>query len=154
MALVISQATAADAVTIAELIGETEAYYGTSAADISPLAERVAGVENALFGGAPVATVLLARDDEEAVGYASYTYLWPAAGTDRSMYLKELYVRETARRSGVGKAIIDRLRDVARAAGASRVEWTADRDNPTAMDFYERLGVPMNEGKIAYRLSL
>ncbi|THA26440.1 GNAT family N-acetyltransferase [Streptomyces sp. RKND-216] len=142
----IDRATEADAETISALLGEIEAYYG---------GENVPGdlaqVRAALFSARPAATVLLARDGENVVGMASYTFLWPASGADTSLYLKELYVREDARRHGVARALMDALRDEATSAGCSRVEWTADRDNPTALAFYEAMGAEENQGKVFYR---
>ena len=35
-------------------------------------------------------------------GMASYSFLWPAAGLTRSLYLKELYVAQDWQRQGIG----------------------------------------------------
>jgi GNAT superfamily N-acetyltransferase len=86
------------------------------------------------------------------VGLASYSYLWPAAGATHSLFLKELYVRDSARRHGIASALIDALRSIAAQAGCSRMEWLADRDNPAALAFYEALGVTPLNGKLVYRL--
>ncbi len=40
----------------------------------------------------------------------------------------------------------------ARDMGCRRVEWTADSDNPVALSFYDRLGIPPNSSKLFYRL--
>ena len=144
----IERATAADVPTISVLIGEIEAYYG---------GDNVPGnldeIRNALFGEHPVATVLLARDDGTVLGMASYSFLWPAAGSQSSLYLKELFVREPARRRGVAQAFMTAIRKAAADAGCSRVEWTADKDNPSALAFYEALGAEINDGKIFYRVN-
>ncbi|MDJ0345224.1 GNAT family N-acetyltransferase [Streptomyces sp. H10-C2] len=145
----IGQATEGDAETIAEMLVETETYYG--ATDIPQAADLVAQVHNALFGERPMATVLLASDGEQVVGLASYTFLWPAAGADASLYLKEMFVLESARRRGVAGAFMAALRSVAEEAGCSRVEWTADRDNPPALAFYEAFGAERRDGKVFYR---
>ncbi|MFI0742342.1 GNAT family N-acetyltransferase [Streptomyces sp. NPDC021100] len=143
----IDQATEHDAEAIARLIGEIEAYYGgpDSPADPAEIRER-------LFGRRPVATVLLARDGDRVLGMASFSLLWPAASADASLYLKELFVREPARRQGVATALMEHVRDAASAAGCARVEWTADRDNPTAAAFYTALGAQPHNGKTFYRL--
>ncbi|WP_020519412.1 GNAT family N-acetyltransferase [Catelliglobosispora koreensis] len=72
---------------------------------------------------------------------ASYSFLRPAADLTQSLYLKELYVSEAERRSGVGKLLMDRLIEIAQETACSRVEWTADSDNPLAIAFYERRGM-------------
>jgi GNAT superfamily N-acetyltransferase len=142
----INRATPADAGDIAILIGEIEAYYGGDGAQ-----GDVEAVYRALFGPQPAATVLLARDGDAILGLASYSLLWPAAGTDKSLFLKELYVREGARRRGVGAALMAHVHSAAAAAGCSRVEWHADEDNALALAFYAKLGVEPHDGKIFYR---
>lgn len=143
----IDQATAADAGVISDMLGEIEEYYG---------GDNVPGdldqIYAALFGERPVATVLLARDGAEVLGLASYSFLWPAAGAATSLFLKELYVRETARRRGIAGELMAALRQAAAEAGCSRIEWTADGDNPRALAFYEALGVQPRSDKPFYRL--
>ncbi len=84
-------------------------------------------------------------------GLASVCFLWPAIGAETSLYLKELYVQEDYRRCGVARELMVAVRNEAQAAGCSRIEWTADRDNPPAVALYAALGVEPHEGKIFYR---
>lgn len=142
----INQATAADIEIISVMLGEIEAYYGGT-----NVAGDQAAIRRALFGERPAATVLLARDGDQVLALASYSLLWPAAGADTSLYLKELYVRESARRRGVARALMAELRQIATAAGISRIEWTADTDNPLALDAYKALGFAPRDGKVFYR---
>ena len=46
---------------------------------------------------------------------------------------------------------MEELRRTAIELGCSRVDWTADADNPGAQRFYARLGVPPLPSKIYYR---
>ncbi|MCC9307662.1 GNAT family N-acetyltransferase [Kitasatospora sp. RB6PN24] len=142
----ITLATAGDAEEIATILGEVEEYYGGER--IAPPATDVAA---ALFSDWPAARVLLARDGDQVVGLASVSRLWPAAGADVSLYLKELYVRAGHRRRGVARQLMDAVHAEARAAGCRRVEWTADRDNPPALQLYAALGVEPHQGKVFYR---
>ncbi|GAB7052252.1 GNAT family N-acetyltransferase [Catenuloplanes indicus] len=151
--IVVRDAEPGDAVVVAELIEEIERYYG--AASVQPIEERVAQVRSALFGVPPLAWLLLAVDGEEVVGLAAYSFLWPAAGSTHSLFLKELYVRPSRRRRGVGASLMGRVRDIAEARpGCGRVEWQADRDNPVAQAFYRGLGFEESAGKINYRITL
>ncbi|MFJ1585510.1 GNAT family N-acetyltransferase [Streptomyces sp. NPDC088197] len=145
----ISEATEADTDEISVILGEIEHYYGGE-----PTAADPEQIRRALFSSRPAATVLLARNDGNVVGLASYTFLWPAAGADTSLYLKELYVRESAQRRGVGRALLAELKRIAAESACSRIEWTADTDNPPALAFYEALGVEQKAGKVFYRLGL
>ena len=145
----IEKATEADTDIVSRLLGEVEAYYGGTDTPADP-----GQIRAALFGPQPVATVLIARDGDDAVGFASYSFLWPAAGAETSIFLKELFVREAGRRAGVAGQLMDAVQQAGREAGCSRLEWTADADNPAALHFYEALGVEPRKDKPFYRLPL
>lgn len=141
-----------DAEALAGLMGELERFYGGEPTE--PLAQQVAQIEAALFGGHPDAYVLMAWDGEKAAGFASYSFLWPAAGFTKSLYLKELYVAQDYRRTGLGRQFMDELHRIARFNECSRVEWTTDAPNEDARAFYESLGFTENTTKIVYRSTL
>jgi GNAT superfamily N-acetyltransferase len=142
----VDRATEQDVEVIAQILGEVESYYGGK--EVPPPLDQI---KNALFSARPAATVLLARNDDQALGLASFSLLWPAAGADSSLYLKELYVRSFARHRGVGRTLMTALREEATAAGCRRIEWTADRDNPDAVAFYSAMGFAPHAGKVFYR---
>ncbi len=106
----------------------------------------------ALFSDLPAAHSLLAFDGEAAVGFAAYSFLWPAEGLTRSLYLKELFVSQAQQRRGIGRALMESLFEVARKHDCSRVEWTTDSDNPAAQAFYKTFGVEPTVSKLFYRL--
>ncbi|MER6521097.1 cyclophane-containing RiPP N-acetyltransferase HaaN [Streptomyces sp. NPDC001553] len=152
MTVTIRPAERRDTVAVADLIEEIERFYGST--EIQPLEERRSQVEEALFGSPPLASALLVEDEAgDLVGLAAYSFLWPAAGSSHSLFLKELYVRGTLRRQGVGARLMDELRALASARpGCSRVEWMTDRNNPGARAFYKSLGFAEFDGKIVYRV--
>jgi GNAT superfamily N-acetyltransferase len=135
---------------MASLLAELDEYYGGTPEE--PSDERLHLISEAVFGPPPSAHVLLAWEDDRLVGLASYSFLWPAAGVTRSIYLKELYVVKQSRHQGIGRLLMSELCSIALDNGCSRVEWTADTDNPTALRFYETLGMPPNSAKLMYRL--
>ncbi|MFV2019368.1 GNAT family N-acetyltransferase [Micromonospora sp. LOL_023] len=135
---------------LAALLQELDTFYGETA--VEPYEVRIRQINEALFGDPPLAHAALAWNARELVGLATYSFLWPAVGLTRSLYLKELYVAEAARGQGIGKQLMDHLAKVAVANNCSRLEWTTDRDNTHAQRFYARLGVTRNDNKIFYRL--
>jgi GNAT superfamily N-acetyltransferase len=147
---VVRPATPDDIDALAKLTEEMNRYYG--ATDVEPLDLRRQQIRDALFGDVPAAYALLATDAGSVVGFATYSFLWPAVGLTRSLYLKELYVTQARHRAGVGKQIMASLFEVASEHDCSRVEWTADRDNPGAQAFYETFGVDPKTSKLFYRL--
>jgi len=148
--ITITHAQPGDSEEIAKLSEEMDRFYGAIA--LEPTVLRIRQINEALFGDFPSAYSLLAWDQGKLVGLASYSFLWPAVGLTRSLYLKELYVSATARRKSVGKLLMQKLYDVAVKNGCSRVEWTTDSDNREAQLFYAELGIAVNESKLFYRV--
>lgn len=139
-----------DVEALAVLMEDLDGFYG--ATNVEPPDQRVRQIAEGLFEEPVAAYVLLAWEGKQPVGMAAYSFLWPAAGVTRSLYLKELYVTETFRRKGIGALLMQRLCQVAVERECSRVEWTADQGNAFAEAFYEQLGIPKNQEKIFYRL--
>jgi GNAT superfamily N-acetyltransferase len=148
-----------DAQAIAGLLEELGQFYGTPAAE--PLDRRVAQIGQALFADPPAAYALLAREEpgppagvDALAGLAAYSFLWPAIGPTRSLYLKELYVPAAYRGRGVGKVLMEAVLEAAGRHGCSRVEWTTDVSNTDAQAFYDRLGLPRYPSKVFYRVEI
>jgi GNAT superfamily N-acetyltransferase len=135
---------------IAGLLAELDSFYG--ATDTEPAEQRMDRIRDGLFTSPPAAYAVLAWEADRLAGFACYSFLWPAAGGTRSLFLKELYVAETCRGKGVGTLLMDALRLTAIQHGCSRVEWTTDDNNPAAMRFYDALGYARKPSKIFYRL--
>ncbi|MFI6830676.1 GNAT family N-acetyltransferase [Kribbella sp. NPDC050241] len=125
--IVVRPATADDIDELLRLTEELDRFYGGT--DLDPVEFRRQQVHEALFGDMPAAQVLLALEGETVVAFASYSYLWPAVGLTRSLYLKELYVSQAMSRRGAGRALMESLLETARKNGCSRVEWTTDVHN-------------------------
>jgi GNAT superfamily N-acetyltransferase len=148
----IRPAVAANVAAIVRLLEDVDHFYGDEPS--GPIEARAGQVEGALFGDRPSAFALLAWHGDALVGLATYSYLWPAAGVTHSLYLKELYVAESHRRSGIGRLLMDQLFDIAKAHGCSRVEWTTEQSNVDARRFYESLGSRLQEAKLLFRVDL
>lgn len=148
--IVVRPASADDISSLLTLTEEMDRFYG--ATEFEDLELRRRRLHDALFGEIPAARALLAFDDAVAVGFATYSFLWPAVGLTRSLYLKELYVSDAQQRRGTGRSLMEALFDVARRHNCSRVEWTTDSDNSAAQAFYKTFGVEPNDSKLFYRL--
>lgn len=154
MAISHSYAEPSDLESVAELLVEMDEFYGEQ--ELESVETKIRNMGVTLFGENPSASLLLAWDDQgsSVIGIAAYSYLWPAVGTTRSLYLKELYVRKSHRRHGVGRLLMEQLFEVARNNSCSRVEWTTDHGNAEAQGFYQSMNVNPNTNKIFYRLEL
>jgi GNAT superfamily N-acetyltransferase len=74
---------------------------------------------------------------------------WAAAPV---CYLEDLFVDPAARRTGVGRALIEALAEEGRQAGWRRIYWRTAADNTTAQALYEKLA--RRSGWVTYELDL
>ena len=148
--ITVSPAEPRDAAAIAALLEELGRYYGATESESRD--RRITQINEAIFGRPPAAYALLARDGRQVAGLAAYSFLWPAVGATRSLYLKELYVPDAFRRQGIGTLLLRAVFETAAGLGCSRVEWTTDTDNTGAQAFYAWLGLPNHPVKVFYRI--
>ena len=59
--------------------------------------------------------------------------------------MNDLYVDETKRGQGVGRALIEASTEVARERGVPFVEWSTAPDNHTAQRLYDSFGAERSE---------
>jgi ribosomal protein S18 acetylase RimI-like enzyme len=146
----VKSAEPGDVIAMAELFREMDEFYGETTTESADA--KVDQINSVLFADPPLAYTVLAWDGSSLVGMAAYSFLWPAARTTKSLYLKELYVSKSHRRHGIGKLLMENILKTAVDTDCSRVEWTTDEDNAEAQRFYEKLSAPANRSKISYRI--
>jgi GNAT superfamily N-acetyltransferase len=89
--------------------------------------------------------LLGARSDGRLVGYACLYWHFSSLEACESVLMNDLYVDESARGQGVGRALIEAATEVARERGVSFVEWSTAPDNETAQHLYDRTGAERTE---------
>jgi GNAT superfamily N-acetyltransferase len=90
--------------------------------------------------------------DGRLVGYALYHFTWSSFRTNQRMWLEDLFVRESARGSGAGDALMRAFVADALVHGCHRVDWHVLEWNP-ARGFYEALGARRSDdGMLQYGL--
>jgi GNAT superfamily N-acetyltransferase len=134
---------------IIELIGELAEYEKLSdqvVADPAQLSEH-------LFGAKPYAEVLIGEIDGVPMGFALFFHNYSTFLTKPGIYLEDLYVRQSARGVGLGKALLGALAKLAVERNCGRLEWSVLDWNEPAIGFYKKLGaVPQDEWTV-YRLT-
>jgi ribosomal protein S18 acetylase RimI-like enzyme len=139
-----------DVAAMAELFREMDEFYGEAITESATT--KIDQINSVLFADPPLAFAILAWDGSNLAGMAAYSFLWPAALTTKSLYLKELYVSKSYRRHGIGKLLMEYVLKAAIDTDCSRVEWTTDEDNTEAQHFYRKLGFSASPAKIFYRV--
>jgi GNAT superfamily N-acetyltransferase len=110
-------------------------------------------VREHVFGANPVAEVLLAYWDEEAVGFALYFRNFSTFLGQPGIYLEDLFVDPPHRGRGIGKALLARLAKIAAERGYGRLEWAVLDWNTPSIEFYRSLGAEPLDAWTAYRLT-
>ena len=104
------------------------------------------------FGEQPQFEVLIAERDEEPVGFALFFTTYSTWEGRPSLYLEDLFVVESARKHGVGRALMAKLAAICVERGYQRLELQVLDWNP-AREFYHRLGMGHMNEWLPYRLS-
>jgi GNAT superfamily N-acetyltransferase len=129
-------ATREDVAVIVSLIRDLAEYEGHAhLATATP--ERL---EAELFGARPTCECLIAAHDGEPVGFALFFHNFSTFLCRKGLYLEDLFVRPSARGTGLGKALLQRLAQIALERGCGRFEWGVLSWNASAQAFYQRMG--------------
>jgi len=144
--IVIRRATPPDAEAIVALSAEVQSRHAAalprlfkpvSATSFAPAAVRELLAQ-------PEWIVFVACADETVVGYASAEIQWRAATPFRqpiaSLYVHWMGVCAEWRRRGVGRQLVDALREIARALELQALMLDVWSFNADARAFYERVG--------------
>lgn len=147
--LQIRSANEADIPLILELIKEL-AVYEKLAADAKATPEQM---KSALFGPTRYAEVLIGSINGIPEGFALFFHNFSTFLGQPGLYLEDLFVRDTARGQGLGKALLKQLAAIALERGCGRMEWSVLNWNTPAIKVYESIGAkPQSEWSV-YRLT-
>jgi GNAT superfamily N-acetyltransferase len=132
-------ATREDVPVIVSLIRELAVYEKLEhLATATP--ERL---EAQLFGDDSVIECLVGEQDGEPVGFALFFHNFSTFLCKKGLYLEDLFVRPTARGTGMGKLLLRRLAQIAVERDCGRFEWSVLDWNVDAQAFYARMGATM-----------
>jgi GNAT superfamily N-acetyltransferase len=95
---------------------------------------------------------LVAEQAGQLLGLVHFIYHRSTISIAPTCYLQDLFTLESARGKGVGRALIQRVCELAKEAGSARVYWLTHVTNETAMKLYDR--VADKSGFVVYRRAL
>ncbi len=111
------------------------------------------GLREVLFGDRPSAEVVLALENETAIGFAVFFHNFSTWLGRPGLYLEDLFVRPESRGKGYGRALLVHLAKIARERDCGRMEWAVLDWNESAIKFYRTLGAAPNEEWTVFRLT-
>jgi GNAT superfamily N-acetyltransferase len=149
MAITVEEATPADRMALMTLLSEMGRFYAERTA--APLLAQAAEALTDPAGRAGP-FCLVARQNDLPAGFVSLSGFFPAFDFTWGLLLKDIYVAEAHRGTGVARALMTATMRFATDRSYSRVDWTTDGTNGRAQGFYGKLGIAP-AGKVFYRLS-
>jgi ribosomal protein S18 acetylase RimI-like enzyme len=125
-----------DLESVVRLLAEFRDWWGKAEPTTAQIRDTVDallddGATDFLLGGPE-------RDDPDGVCQVRYRLsVWTSAP---DCWLEDLYVRDSARRAGLGSALVKAAIDSARARGCRRIELDVNESNEAALELYRRAG--------------
>jgi GNAT superfamily N-acetyltransferase len=101
------------------------------------------------FDGYEPMQALVAEQSGQLLGLAHFLFHRTTISIESICYLQDLFTKEAARGTGVGRALIEEVYRYAKRAGCSRVYWHTHETNATAMRLYDKVGE--KPGFVVYR---
>lgn len=130
--------------------GLWEQYLAFYAVTLAP--EVTAATWGRLMDPAAPVKARLAEVDGAVIGFAIHLHHPSTWVATEDCYLEDLFVTDTARGAGAGRALIDDLISLARSRGWARVYWHTNATNTRARALYDQYVTSDNH--IRYRLPL
>jgi len=149
MTISIRPARPNDVPTVASLIRALSQYEKLEH-EVTMTEDKLRG---SMFGPRPYAEALLAEEDGKPVGFALFFHNYSTFLAQPGLYLEDLYVLESHRGKGIGKALLVHLAKIAVERNCGRMEWAVLDWNVDAIGFYEKLGAKPNSEWTVYRLT-
>jgi len=95
---------------------------------------------------------LVVEVDGKIQGITHYSFQTSTWAHKNYCYLEDLFTAPASRGKGLGRLLIDSVKDIAVSAGSSRLYWNTDETNATARKLYDSYS--LDSGKVQYRISL
>jgi GNAT superfamily N-acetyltransferase len=147
MTVTIHDAGPKDEAAFRRLWGEFQAYYKMT---LPP--EVTASTWSRLMSDTSPMQLRLAWLQGAAVGFALYQHHPSSWVTGDDCYLEDLYVVADLRGQGIGRALIEDLKAIARSKGWHRIYWLTEQNNAGARRLYDTQAPTDNH--IRYRTAL
>ncbi len=137
--LSIRKATAHDAALILDFIHRLAEYEREPNAVIPTDADLIRDG----FGSEPKYRCLIAEWNGVPAGFALFHYNYSTWRGHAGLYLEDLFVRVEMRGKGIGKALLQRLAQIALEENCYGLRWMVLEWNDPALKFYKSLGAEL-----------
>jgi ribosomal protein S18 acetylase RimI-like enzyme len=144
----IFQATLKDIDHVTSLFNDYRIFYGQQ----SNIEGSKAFIEQRMKMKESV--IYLATDNEKPMGFVQLYPFFSSVGMKRKWLLNDLFVAEAYRRHGVGRALMNQVKEFALETKAAGILLETTKDNLNAQALYESLGYVKEDSVFFYNLSV
>lgn len=120
-------------------------FYGTTLAD-----EVTARTWQRILDPDAAVLCMVAEMDGQVYGFANCVVHENTWETQPVCYLEDLFVHPSARGRGIGRGLLEWLRNAMRAEGWARLYWVTDENNHAARSLYDKFAPA--DGRVRYVL--
>jgi ribosomal protein S18 acetylase RimI-like enzyme len=125
---------------VARLLCEFRDWWGNTEPDYDGMLDSVLHIMEGQEGEYLLAALPDAMTADNPVGVAQLRYRWSVWTTGYDCWLEDLYVSESARGVGIGRALVLGAADRAASRGCRRIELDVNEDNTAACALYAACG--------------
>ena len=126
-----------EAPTVARLLGEFRDWWGNREPTDE---EMLVSVRRIIEGGDGEYLLGALAAGGDPGGVAQIRFRWSVWKSAEDCWLEDLYVRDAARRGGLGRALVEAAVARARERGCRRIELDVNEDNAAALALYQACG--------------
>lgn len=147
MSVTITRATLNDVAEIAVIFNQYRIFYQqASNVELAEhfISERLRNNESIIF---------LAKEGEQLLGFVQLYPSFSSVSARRTWILNDLYVNEASRGLGVGKQLLEQVKEFSEESGAKGVGLQTAVANTTAQGLYESLGYEKDTEFYSYFLN-
>jgi GNAT superfamily N-acetyltransferase len=98
------------------------------------------------------AEVIIGEENKTPVAFALFFHNFSTFVAKHGLYLEDLFVEEQYRAKGYGKAMLQKLAQIAVQRGCARLEWWCLDWNKPAIKFYTSIGAEAMDDWTVYRM--
>ena len=128
---------------ITDLLRMVEAFYALEHIPFDADCSRAALAP--LLGDSDLGRVYLIEVDGQMAGYCVICFGYSLEFGGRDAFIDEIFVLETHRGKGIGRTVLEKVAEEARALGIRALHLEVERNNTPAQRLYDRAGFEKRE---------
>ena len=101
---------------------------------------KVALLSKFLFTENPSLKCLVVEQENELIGYSTFMKQFSTWDANFYIYLDCLYLKEHTRGKGLGKMIMEHIKEYGKSENCTVIQWQTPKFNKKAIEFYHKIG--------------